>query len=219
MGCSSSKKSEALTKKSANSSAAGLILRLMQKFLLFFLLMASGYWALAQKSDYLQIQTRKGTPMKTYYAGGFISAETWDGFKISGYITAIRNDSILILQEETRLMGTEFGSRVDTLRYPVGLYYNQIKKFNFGSGYVGAKKKGFSSVTVPGLMVVGGVGFGTLQLVNMAYRGESFNQYNNLATIGISYGVAGAGLLWKHIKTKRNKVGGKYKAVYIRSNS
>lgn len=191
----------------------------MRKILLFILFIGSGYWSLAQKSDYLQIQTRKGIPMKTYYTGGFISAETWDGYKINGYIKAIRNDSILIQQEETRLMGTEFGSRVDTLHYPIGLYYNQIKKFNFGSGYVGGRKKGFSNISIPGLMVVGGVGFGTLQLVNMGYRGESFNQNGNLATIGISYGIAGAGLLWKHIKKKRNKVGGKYKAVYIRANT
>lgn len=172
-----------------------------------------------QTSDYLAIRTKKDRPMKTYYAGGFISAETYDGFRINGYITAIRNDSIIILQEETRLMGTEFGSRVDTLKYMVGVLYNQIRKFNFGKGYVGGRKKGFSEITIPRLMVVGGVGFMGLELVNTAYRQEKLFTQDKMTSLGIAAAVAGTGILWSHIKKKREKVGGKYKAVYIKAGS
>lgn len=172
-----------------------------------------------QTSDYLAIRTKKDRPLKTYYAGGFISAETYDGFRINGYISAIRNDSLIILQEETRLMGTEFGSRVDTLKYVVGVLYNQIRKFNFGSGYVGGRKRGFSQVTIPRLMVVGGVGYLGLELVNTAYRKEELFAKDKLATLGVAAAVAGTGILWSHIKNKREKVGGRYKAVYIKAGS
>ena len=93
---------------------------------LFILTQAS-----AQPSDYIILKQRNNRTLKTYYPGSFISAVTYDGFGLNGIITAIRNDSIIIQQHETKLVPAEFGQKIDTFRYALGVYYNQIKKFNF----------------------------------------------------------------------------------------
>lgn len=173
----------------------------------------------AQESDYLVVKKKNGIILKTYYVGGFISAESYTGFRLNGYIKAIRNDSLWVQQEETRLVPTEFGSRLDTLRYMVGLYYNQVRKFNFGKSYEGGRKKGFSQVTLPKLLIRGGAGFFVLEFVNSLYRGESLTRKSNLTTLGIAAGVAATGWIWSAIARKRDQVGGRYEVAYIRANT
>lgn len=181
--------------------------------LLFFSL------ASAQESDYILIKKHNNRTLKTYFPGNFISAETYDGFRINGTIKAINNDSITFQQQETRLVAAEFGSRIDTVRFTLSISYRSIKKFNFVGYQPDAKKKGFSQITIPKLLIIGGFGFLTLELVNTAYRKESLTEGNKLGTLAIAAGVAGTGFLWKFIASKRNRVGGKYKVVYVKAGN
>lgn len=174
---------------------------------------------IAQKTDYIILRSRSDKPLKTYFPGSFLNADTYDGFHLTGIIKEIRNDSIILQQKETRLVGTEFGTRLDTISYTLGFSYKLIKKFNYEYNYIGSRKRGWSEVTIPRLMVVGGIGFVGLELVNTAYRREALNSGNKLESLGIAAGIAGAGILWQQLKNKRNKVGGKYKPVYIKAGS
>ena len=173
----------------------------------------------AQESDYIVIKKHNNRTLKTYYAGGFISAETYDGFKLNGIIRAIRNDSIILQQHTTGLAPTGLGYKIDTFYFTISVYYPQIKKFNFTGYDAAGRKKGFAVLSAPNLMIIGGLGFITLELVNTAYRHESLSEDNKLASLGIAAGVAAAGFLWKYISKQRNKVGGKYKVVYIKANA
>ncbi len=191
----------------------------MKPFFTCIGLLLFGAIALAQKSDFILLKTKKDKTLKTYYPGGFLNAETYDGFHLTGIIKEIRNDSIILQQRETRLVGTEFGTRLDTMVYTIGFSYKLIKKFNYEYNYIGSRKKGWSQVSLPKLMIIGGLGFMGLELVNTAYRKEALNSGNKLESMGIAAAVAGTGLLWEHLKSRRNKVGGKYKAVYIKAGS
>lgn len=182
-----------------------------------FLILTLSSWA--QESDYLVVKKRNGIVLKTYYAGSYIAAETYGGFRLNGWIKAIRNDSLLVLQEEIRLIPTEFGSRVDTVTYSTGVYYNQIRRFNFGNTFTGGRKKGFSQISLPKLMMIGGTGFLLLELVNTAYRGESLNANGKLSALGVAAGVGAGGFLWSYRSKKRDRVGGKYEIEYIRAHS
>lgn len=184
-------------------------------YVLMFLYSAT----IAQKSDYIILKSRSDKPLKTYFPGSFLNAETYDGFHLTGIIKEIRNDSIILQQKETRLVGTEFGTRLDTIAYTLGFSYKLIKKFNYEYNYIGSRKRGWGEVTIPRLMVIGGIGFTGLELINTAYRREALNSGNKLESLGIAAGIAGAGIIWQQLKNRRNKVGGKYKPVYIKAGT
>lgn len=188
----------------------------MKQLLTFFLCICIGSLSMAQQADFILIKKHNNRTLKTYYAGSFISAETYDGFRINGIIKSISNDSITFQQQETRLVGAEFGSKIDTVRFTLSVSYRSIKKFNFQGFQPDGKKKGFAEVTIPKLLVVGGFGFLALELVNTAYRQESLTEQKKLKSLIIAAGVAGTGFLWRFISNKRNRVGGKYKVVYVR---
>ena len=184
-----------------------------------FTLFACMHWLSAQNADYIFLKKKNGRILKTYYAGSFLSAQTYDGFQINGFIRSIHNDSVQVLQEETKLTPTAFGVKLDTLRYPYGVYYNQIKFFHFGSSYSNGKKRGFSQISLPKLLMICGVGFIAVELVNTAYRSEPIDQNNKLTALGIAGASALGGYLWSHVSHKRNRVGGKYEVVYVRAHS
>ena len=191
----------------------------MKKGLTALLVLIMIATANAQQSDFLVVKKHNNKTLRTYYEGSYLSAETWDGFAINGIIVAIRNDSIIIRQLVTQLVGTQMGSKIDTLVYTFSFYYGQIKKFNLKADDITGRKKGFAVLSAPNLLIIGGVGFIVLELVNTAYRHESINENNKLASLGIAAGVAATGFIWKYIAKKRNKVGGKYKMVYVKAHA
>lgn len=187
----------------------------MVRLLLLILFLSTACEAFSQQSDFIVIKKRNNRTLKTYATGSFISAVTYNGFPINGFIKDIRNDTIFLQQQETRLVGTEFGSTLDTVNYTIGIDYREIKKFNYTKNYVWGRKKGFASATLPTIMIIGGTGFIVLELVNTAYRHESLSDDKKLASLGIAAGIAAVGFLIKGIQTHSDKVGGKYKVVYM----
>lgn len=173
--------------------------------------------ASGQPSDFVVLKKKNNRTIKTYATGSFLSAVTSSGFTINGYITGIRNDSIYVAQEETRLVGTEFGSTLDTLRYSVGVYYRDIKRFNYtGAHEWGGRRKSFSGTFFPTVLIIGGVGFIVLEMVNTAYRKESLTQDNKPLSLGIAAGVAVLGVLWKNkVNGKESSGSGRFKVIYV----
>lgn len=175
----------------------------------------------SQQSDFIVLKKKNNRTLRTYYPGAFISAVTYTGFEINGFITAIRNDSIIFRQEEMRLMEAKdgMGTVVDTFVYTIGVLYSNIKQFNYGKNYSWGGRRGFVQVFVPKLMMLGGAGFVVLELVNTAYRGDSLDNPKKLTALGIAAGVAVAGWLIEKSKERNKKVGRKYKVVYIKANT
>ncbi|NII24526.1 hypothetical protein HB364_05525 [Pseudoflavitalea sp. X16] len=190
----------------------------MKKTILLITVLFCSLLTFSQQSDFIVLKKWNNRTIKTFYPGAFISGQTHRGFNINGFITAIRNDSIYIRQEERQLMGTEFGVELDTLVYTIGIDYREISRFNYTKKYKWGGKRGFVQVALPKLMMIGGVGFIILETVNTIYRKESFNDDGKLATLGIAAGVAVAGYLWEHMQENRNKAGGRFKVVYVKVN-
>lgn len=191
----------------------------MKQILLFISFLFFTPLVFSQQSDFIVLKKKNNRTLKTYYPGAFISALTWNDFPINGYITAIRNDSLIIRQEERRLMGTEFGTELDTLVYTISVYYEHIKQYNFSKKYGWGGKRGFVQVAVPKIMMIGGVGFIVLETVNTLYRRESFNDGGKLRVLGIAGAIAVGGWLLEQSKERAKKVGKKYKVVYIKAKS
>lgn len=184
---------------------------------LFLCTLASA--AFSQQSDFIILKKKNNRTVKTYAEGSFLSARMNNGFDVHGYITAIRNDSIYLRQQEMRMFGTEFGSKLDTFVYAVAFDYHQIIRYNIKDGDLYGRPTGFSVLSVPGLMVVGGVGFLILETVNTLYRKESFSDNNRLLTMGIAAGVAAAGYFWGKTNANRENKKNKLNVVYVKAGS
>ena len=190
----------------------------MKQALLFILLLSVTQVTLSQSSDFIVLKKRNNRTIKTYYPGAFISAVTYNGFAINGFIKDIRHDSIIILQQERQLTPTEFGATLDTMSYTIGIDYHTVKKFHYTSQYTWGRKRGFAEISIPRLMKIGGVGFLVLELVNTAYRKESISADNKLVPLGIAAGVAATGFAISYFQNKSDKAGGKYKVVYVKNS-
>jgi hypothetical protein len=189
----------------------------MKQAVLLILLVSIAEVTLSQSSDFIVIKKHNNRTLKTYYPGAFISAVTHNGFSINGFIKDIRHDSIIILQQQRQLQATDFGTTLDTMSYTLGIDYREIKKFQFTSQYTWGRKRGFTSVTIPALMKLGGVGFLVLELVNTGYRKESITANNKILPLGIAAGVAAAGFAITYFQNRSDKAGGKYKVVYVKN--
>lgn len=188
----------------------------MKKLLYSILFASTVSSVVGQESDYIIIKKHNNRTLKTYFPGSFLSAETYDGFRINGLIKAISNDSITFQQQETMLLAAEFGAKIDTVRYTLSVNYRVIKKFNFKGYQPDARQKGFSQVTIPKLLIIGGTAFLALELTNTALRGESLKDDKKLISLGVATAVVGTGFIWRFISIKRDRVGGKYKVVYVK---
>jgi hypothetical protein len=173
---------------------------------------------LKSQDDFIVLKKRNNRTLKTYGQGSFLSAKTNTGFQLNGFITAIRNDSIFIRQQETRLVSTDFGQTIDTLFYTFGFDHRNISAFYFSNQYdPSMRKRGFAQTTLPILMIAGGTGYIILELVNTVYRKEPLNEGNKLLSLGIAAGIAGTGILLQTMNNQKDKVGNKYKVHYIRN--
>lgn len=187
----------------------------MKRILLLALVSCFAISLYSQPSDFVILKNRHNRTLKTYYAGEFISAETYNGFSVNGFIKYIRHDSIVIQQQETRLVATDFGSTLDTIKYTIGFDYRDVKKFNYTNSVWGGKK-GFAQVSIPKILMIGGVGYIVLELVNTVYRGESITAHDKLESLGIAAGLALTGFIWQAVQNANEKAGGKYKVVYMK---
>jgi hypothetical protein len=192
----------------------------MKKIILLLIVLSGILPAFSQESDFIVLKKKNNRTIKTLYPGSFISGETYNGFRINGFITVIRNDSIYIRQEERQLVNGGFGTVLDTVIFSVGIDYREIKQFNYSKKYKWGGKRGFAVVALPKIMMIGGVGFIILESVNTIYRKESFNDDGKLLSLGVAAAVAVAGYLWEHRQEKASQVGkGRYKVVYIKAGA
>ena len=186
------------------------------RLLLLFLCMFPVYLANCQKSDFIVLKKANNRTVKSYFPGSFISGTTYTGFQLNGFIKEIRNDSVFIEQQEVYQVGTPYGvPRLDTVLHTLQLHYTEINQFYFSKGS-NSRRKGFAQVTLPKIMIIGGVGFIVLELVNTLNRGESINENNKIPSLAIAAGIAAAGLLWQQIQKQKTKAGGKFTVVYVK---
>ena len=173
---------------------------------------------LNQQTDFIVLKKRNNRTVKTYYPGAFLKAVTWNGFELNGYIKFIRNDSIILVQEERQLISTGFGFEVDTVYYTIGVDYHEVKRWHYANDYYWGHKRGFVEIVVPKILMIGGAGYVLLELINSAYRKESLNQGNKLTSLGIGAGVAIAGYTWSRLTNDSQKrASRKYKVVYVKA--
>ena len=173
----------------------------------------------AQQSDFIVLKKKNNRTLKSYFPGTFISASTYSGFTLNGLIQKIANDTIWVEQQTVRQVATRFGvPALDTTFYIIAVHYRELYKFNYDkhTGPGGqVRQTGWSQVGIPKIMMIGGIGYLILELVNTGYRKESLSDGNKLTGIAIAAGIATAGFVWKQLVKRGDRAGGKYRVVYI----
>ncbi|HRE51830.1 MAG TPA: hypothetical protein PK339_10420 [Flavitalea sp.] len=180
----------------------------------FISIIASGQ----QPSDYLVLKKKNNRTLRTYFPGTFISAVTYDGYEINGVISKIHNDTLFIQQQRVYYVDKLGLPALDTLFYTTAIDYRNFQQFNYSShtGLGGApRQRGFSEVALPAIMIMGGFGYLTLESVNTLYRKESFNDKRKLTGMAVAAAAGGSGILMKKIGRNKNKVGRKFRVIYV----
>jgi hypothetical protein len=188
----------------------------MLRLSLPILLATVSFMASAQPSDYIVLKKKNNRTLKTYFPGTFLSAVTYTGFTLNGVIKEIKNDSVFIEQFEVRQVPTQFGvPALDTVVYTIRLHYQEIRKWLYETNRSGGGTRRGGGL-IQQIMIVGGIGFIVLEVVNTIYRGESFSDGNKLTAMGIAAGVVATALLWKHLQNRGERKGKKYKVIYVK---
>lgn len=186
------------------------------KILIFLLPIFFVASCFAQRSDFIVLKKKNNRTLKSYYEGSYLRGETFSGFPISGMIKKIANDSITIAQQQVQQVANQFGlPSLDTMVYTLRIHFADISRYDYKSKN---RKKGFSRITIPGILTRAGFGFAVLETVNTIYRKESFSSNDKLVSIGTGLAVGGAGILWHEIAKSRSKAGAKYIVHYIKND-
>ena len=188
----------------------------MLRLFLPILLATLSFMASAQPSDYIVLKKKNNRTLKTYFPGTFLSAVTYTGFTLNGVIKEIKNDSVFIEQFDVRQVPTQFGvPALDTVVYTLRLHYQEIRKWLYETDRSGGGRRRGGGL-IQQIMIVGGIGFIVLEVVNTIYRGESFSDGNKLTAMGIAAGIVATALLWKHLQNRGERTGKKYKVIYVK---
>lgn len=165
--------------------------------------------SLAQVSDFISVKKRNNITLKSYFPGAYLSCRTVYGNDLNGIIQAIHNDSIFLKEYDVRPVPNPWGTyTIDTLGSRlVAFNYRDIQTVIF------KKSESFSYIKNGTVLIVGGVGYAALNLINGAYLKESIIGKTNRKSLAIALGIAGTGFLMNRLYRRQNSEK-KYKIIY-----
>ena len=178
---------------------------------LFFLMIfiATSTSTFSQASDFIRVKKRNNRILKTYFPGSMIVCQTVYGNYVSGLVTAVRDDSVFVKEYDIRANPNMWGvSSVDTMAsYIAGIPYPDIKMIDL------QKKQSWGFVKNGSLLMIGGIGYAVLNVINGKYLNESITGPENRKSLGIALGVAGVGYLMNRVNKLTKK---RYIIEYVR---
>lgn len=132
---------------------------------------------------------------------------TTDGMPVSGVLDSLVRDSLFFTYYQVVNMPNRFGGQtIDT----AGRYQLAFSLANVGS--FPRRRSGL----LPGALVLGGLGYTAVNLVNTTREGDPPFGKANIGNLLGGLGATGAGLLLGVLRQKRYLLGKKYQLVVIR---
>jgi len=164
--------------------------------LIVFVLLSVTAFSQQQPSDFIVVKKKNNRTIKTFFPGLPITLEMVNSAWVDGYITAIRNDSVFVKEYDIRSVPTIWGvNMLDTAgSFIVAVYHKDIKRI-----IVNNRPPAFSYMTDGTILMIGGIGYALLNVVNGAYLHEPITSKENIKSLGIALGMAGAGFALKKI--------------------
>jgi hypothetical protein len=146
-------------------------------FMLFFV--GINYLSFSQATDIINVTRKNGRHLKSFFAGSPIMFQTKRGNYVNGVIKTIKNDSLFV---KTYVMGrymTEYGFTViDTANiFTTGFSYKEISHIKLDT------RKSFIRKNLGGLLIAGGAGYATLNVINRASSKEPIGSKENFKNL------------------------------------
>jgi len=186
---------------------------MVKAILLLFIgcfLLADAWSQENQVSDFIVVKNKKGRTVKSFFPGLYISFITTNNREVDGLITTIRNDSVFVKEWDVRTGMSGLGIPVtDTLgSYLNGYHYKEIAKVDVSD------KMQLQQAKPGNILIIGGVGYILLNVINGAYLHEPMTDSKNLTSLAI----AGAAIITGFLLNYFVKHGNKLHVEYIHMN-
>lgn len=145
----------------------------------------------AQSLDYISVRKKNGRVLKNFYAGSNILLQATDGSYLEGPVNSVRNDSVFVTLYDIRRFPTIWGTyTVDTIATTVaGIRSEEIKRIYLN------RRKGFFQRQIPPLLMIGGAGYLTLNLLNGALYHQPVTDKKNIRRLETAAGAFALGFL------------------------
>lgn len=181
------------------------------KPLLFIFLLLLVQTVQAQSLDYISVRKPNGRVVKNFYAGSHLLLQLTDGSYLEGPVQAVRNDSVFITLYDIRYLRTTFGSIIrDTVSTSIASFsYKEVSRI-----YLDERKGFFRRMAGP-LLIIGGAGYLTLNVLNGAFYDLPITDAKNLRRLGTAVGAVGLGILFQKLFASDGFTKKKHQITYV----
>lgn len=182
----------------------------MRSALLFLMSVLFSAVSFAQVSDFISVKKRNNITVQSFFPRTYISCKLIFGNNINGVVHAIKNDSVFVKQYDVQSLPNQWGTySVDTLgSHIIAMHYKDIETVLF------KKSESFGYIKDGTILMVGGIGYAALNVINGKYLKESITGPKNRKSLGIALGVAGLGYLMHTLHARSNRFNKRYHIVY-----
>jgi hypothetical protein len=145
--------------------------------------------------------------IQRFYPGRPITFTTTEGMPVNGMLDSLVRDSLYLTYSQVVRVPNRFGGQsIDT----AGRYQLAFSVANVGS--FPRRRSGL----LPGALVLGGLGYTAVNVVNTLREGDALFGKDNLGNLLGGLGAAGAGLLIGALRENSYRIGKKYQLVIMR---
>lgn len=182
----------------------------MRSALTFFISFLFCTASFGQVSDFISVKKKNNISVQSFFPGTYISCRLVFGNDINGLVHEIKNDSVFIREFDIQALPNPWGTySIDTLgSHIVAFHYKDIETVIF------KKRQSFAYVKNGTMLMIGGLGYAALNVINGKYLKESITGPENRKSLGTALGVAGAGFLLNRLHARSNRFDKKYRIVY-----
>jgi hypothetical protein len=188
----------------------------MKQLLLLLLLIVLQQFSFSQTaSDFIVIKKKNNRTVKTYFPGLIINFTTTFRQVVSGQIVRIQNDSVFVKEWDIRVVATRLGvTMVDT----AGSFITAVHYREIATVFWEKRKKAYELLTDGTLLMVGGLGYTGLNVINGVVQNESIGSRQNMQKLAIALGVAGTGFFLKKLTGRETSFKRRFRVAYIQMN-
>lgn len=158
--------------------------------------------ALANSQASVLLLKKNGRTIDRFYSGKDFVFTTKDGMPVHGRLDSIIRDSLFLTYFQEQRVVTQFGTTTTQI---TGQY-----DLKFSMANVGSLPRDKRSGLIPGILILGGLAYTTVNIVNTVREGDPPFGKDNIGNVLAGLGSATAG--WLLLKSRRTKyvLGDKY---------
>lgn len=161
---------------------------------------------LQAQSNYVVLKKRN-IPITRYYSGSFIQFYAAENYLIEGFIRYCKNDSIFLRLGSLQLVGSGFGTAIDTVFY--GFYATHIKDVKL------IPNNNISAASIGNFIFKLGILSGAIVTVNNIDIQPNIRNAVQYLSVGLINIIVAKATLFKKKRPSGYLLGKKYKLHYI----